>query len=307
MAAAFLSGYAALRILLKLLEKGRLGGFAYYCWAVGLLAVVMGFLRWKTLNKTRCNEMPTYVGCISENPSWKKCSQTLPRTLSEICRRGEQLFPRRHISRTVFGRGLGKTFFRKVSPETRSTWSGCFPYNVVLLGALNLPEVLCVETKSPSRCIGTGSWFQHTRPQVDLKPLTKRRCKENIRFTLTVFPGKPFWRKFSPDPFQRLYERYADGGKAAPPVGISHLKFLGESENTSSKKGSQKYSRRKWAFRYTSFCLESFSAGNPWQPPATRPPSSSRRNLPVCPFRAAWAVSEAQRSRREMRLPCPQA
>ncbi len=45
MSAAFLSGYAALRILLKLIEKGRLGGFAYYCWAAGLLAVVMGFLR----------------------------------------------------------------------------------------------------------------------------------------------------------------------------------------------------------------------------------------------------------------------
>ncbi len=45
MTAAFLSGYVALRILLKLIEKGRLGGFAYYCWAVGLLAVVMGFVR----------------------------------------------------------------------------------------------------------------------------------------------------------------------------------------------------------------------------------------------------------------------
>lgn len=45
MSAAFVSGYVALRLLLKLVEKGRLGGFAYYCWAAGLLAVVLGFVR----------------------------------------------------------------------------------------------------------------------------------------------------------------------------------------------------------------------------------------------------------------------
>ena len=45
MIAAFISGYAALRVLLKVVEKGRLGGFAYYCWLVGLLAVIGGFLQ----------------------------------------------------------------------------------------------------------------------------------------------------------------------------------------------------------------------------------------------------------------------
>ena len=49
------------------------------------------------------------------------------------------------------------------------------------------------------------------------------------------------------------------GGGSFPPVGISLEKFLGESENTSFKKGSQKYSRRKRVFHHTSFCLGSLS------------------------------------------------
>lgn len=38
-AVAFLSGLAAIRWLLALLARGRLDRFAWYCWAVGLLAV----------------------------------------------------------------------------------------------------------------------------------------------------------------------------------------------------------------------------------------------------------------------------
>jgi undecaprenyl-diphosphatase len=45
MTAAFIAGYIALRVLLKVVEKGRLGGFAYYCWVIGLVAVVAGYLR----------------------------------------------------------------------------------------------------------------------------------------------------------------------------------------------------------------------------------------------------------------------
>ena len=43
-AAAFVSGYAALRVLLKLLDKGKLSGFAYYCWLVGLVTIITGWL-----------------------------------------------------------------------------------------------------------------------------------------------------------------------------------------------------------------------------------------------------------------------
>ncbi|MBL7074994.1 undecaprenyl-diphosphate phosphatase [candidate division KSB1 bacterium] len=42
-AAAYLSGYVAIRVLLGVVQRGRLDRFAYYCWAVGILALF--FLR----------------------------------------------------------------------------------------------------------------------------------------------------------------------------------------------------------------------------------------------------------------------
>ncbi|MFH1784701.1 MAG: undecaprenyl-diphosphatase UppP [bacterium] len=41
---AFLSGYYALRVLFSVIRKRRLGIFAYYCWAVGLVIVVRALL-----------------------------------------------------------------------------------------------------------------------------------------------------------------------------------------------------------------------------------------------------------------------
>ncbi len=45
MVAAFISGYVALKVLLKVIDRGRLSGFGYYCWAIGLLSVIVGFMR----------------------------------------------------------------------------------------------------------------------------------------------------------------------------------------------------------------------------------------------------------------------
>jgi undecaprenyl-diphosphatase len=39
---AFLTGYVSLRVLLNLIEKGKFCRFAYYCWAMGGLALVLG-------------------------------------------------------------------------------------------------------------------------------------------------------------------------------------------------------------------------------------------------------------------------
>lgn len=41
MVVAFLTGYAALRIVLKVVVAGRLSAFAPYCWLVGILALIM--------------------------------------------------------------------------------------------------------------------------------------------------------------------------------------------------------------------------------------------------------------------------
>ena len=41
-ATAFITGYMALRVLLKIVKKGRLHLFAFYCWAIGILAVFSG-------------------------------------------------------------------------------------------------------------------------------------------------------------------------------------------------------------------------------------------------------------------------
>jgi undecaprenyl-diphosphatase len=38
--AAFLTGYLSLRLLLGLIERGRFYRFAYYCWAVGAVALL---------------------------------------------------------------------------------------------------------------------------------------------------------------------------------------------------------------------------------------------------------------------------
>lgn len=39
--AAYFSGYVAIKILLKVVRKGKLGYFAFYCWAVGLLGMAL--------------------------------------------------------------------------------------------------------------------------------------------------------------------------------------------------------------------------------------------------------------------------
>jgi undecaprenyl-diphosphatase len=40
-ATAFLTGYLAIRLLLDMIKKGRFQYFAYYCFAVGLLFLVL--------------------------------------------------------------------------------------------------------------------------------------------------------------------------------------------------------------------------------------------------------------------------
>lgn len=43
MAVAAVSGYFAIRLVKLLAQKGRFGAFAYYCWAVGLVTIVLTF------------------------------------------------------------------------------------------------------------------------------------------------------------------------------------------------------------------------------------------------------------------------
>ena len=38
-------GYASIKLLQKIVDKGKFGGFAYYCWAVGLIAVVESLIK----------------------------------------------------------------------------------------------------------------------------------------------------------------------------------------------------------------------------------------------------------------------
>ena len=38
-------GYASIKLLQKIVDKGKFGGFAYYCWAVGLIAVVGSLIK----------------------------------------------------------------------------------------------------------------------------------------------------------------------------------------------------------------------------------------------------------------------
>lgn len=43
-AVAAVSGYACLRLLKMIAEKGRFGWFAYYCWGVGLVTILLTFI-----------------------------------------------------------------------------------------------------------------------------------------------------------------------------------------------------------------------------------------------------------------------
>ena len=45
MVVAVFVGIVALRILLRIVKQGRISLFAYYCWAVGLLAITLGILK----------------------------------------------------------------------------------------------------------------------------------------------------------------------------------------------------------------------------------------------------------------------
>ena len=38
-------GYACIRLLRLVAEKGRFGAFAYYCWAVGLLTLLLNAIK----------------------------------------------------------------------------------------------------------------------------------------------------------------------------------------------------------------------------------------------------------------------
>jgi undecaprenyl-diphosphatase len=44
MAVAMVTGYFALRLLRYIANKGKFGWFAYYCWAVGALAILLSIL-----------------------------------------------------------------------------------------------------------------------------------------------------------------------------------------------------------------------------------------------------------------------
>ncbi len=44
MAVAGLVGYGCIKLLDKIVKKGKFGGFAYYCWTVGVLAIVFSFI-----------------------------------------------------------------------------------------------------------------------------------------------------------------------------------------------------------------------------------------------------------------------
>ena len=44
MAMAMVSGVVSINILKYITAKGRFGGFAYYCWVVGVLAIIMSVI-----------------------------------------------------------------------------------------------------------------------------------------------------------------------------------------------------------------------------------------------------------------------
>ena len=43
MVVAGVTGYFSIRLLQKIVSKGRFGGFAYYCWAVGVISILIWF------------------------------------------------------------------------------------------------------------------------------------------------------------------------------------------------------------------------------------------------------------------------
>lgn len=44
-AVAAVSGYLCIRLLKLIAEKGKFGGFAYYCWGMGILTIVLTILK----------------------------------------------------------------------------------------------------------------------------------------------------------------------------------------------------------------------------------------------------------------------
>ena len=38
-------GYACIRLLKMIADKGKFGAFAYYCWAVGALTLILTFIQ----------------------------------------------------------------------------------------------------------------------------------------------------------------------------------------------------------------------------------------------------------------------
>jgi undecaprenyl-diphosphatase len=43
-AAAFITGYCAIYLLRMIVQRGRFGGFAYYCWGAGLLTLILSLI-----------------------------------------------------------------------------------------------------------------------------------------------------------------------------------------------------------------------------------------------------------------------
>ena len=43
-AVAFVSGYLAIYFLRVIVQRGKFGGFAYYCWGVGLLTLILSLV-----------------------------------------------------------------------------------------------------------------------------------------------------------------------------------------------------------------------------------------------------------------------
>ena len=41
MAVAMVSGIAAISLIKYVADKGKFGGFAYYCWVVGVLSIIL--------------------------------------------------------------------------------------------------------------------------------------------------------------------------------------------------------------------------------------------------------------------------
>ena len=38
-------GYACIRLLKMIADRGKFGAFAYYCWAVGVLTLILTFIQ----------------------------------------------------------------------------------------------------------------------------------------------------------------------------------------------------------------------------------------------------------------------